>query len=166
MLQSKRRFATQALHVIPVARVVEAAHFAKIDIANAARGPLQTTDRLLAGSVRKQRIVNAIARGERLHFGVDLVLQQGGARGGASPACFAPVDQAHVEAIALQRPSNQRARDAGADHEHIAVDVFAQRRKIIQKSVLDWPERIAAFQIHVASRLPQRSPAMGSELTD
>jgi len=71
---------------------------------------------------------------------IDLVLQQRRARAGAAKADIAPVDDHAVDAFAGQPASQQRAADAAADYERIAMDIAIKRRINPQQAVSDGPE--------------------------
>ena len=159
------RFREQARAMVPVARVVEAAHAAHIDAAQLAREPNQCGDRLLAAAIGEHGIRFAEAIAQLLQLGVDFVLQEARARGRAAPGRLASIDHADIQARAGEAIGDQRACDAGAHDEDIAMTICAQCGERTQQAVLDDPVGIAALQVHARIPLGRSGFSSGSAST-
>ena len=74
---------------------------------------------------------------------------------GGSPdwaVCVALLDDGDIMAVADQLVGDQGGSDATANHRHLAAQILLQGREGMHQTVLDGPERIAAFQIHAQLR--------------
>jgi hypothetical protein len=146
-------FRLQYGHVAAPAGVVEAAHASEVDVVDFSGECLQHGDRVGAGAVGEGGIGFAKAFGQLGHVRVNFVLQQRGAGRGTAPANVALLDHRNIVAVFCQLVGDQRAADAdAAANHHAATQVALQPWECMHQAVLDRPERIAAFQIHVLLR--------------
>ena len=82
-------------------------------------------------------------------MGVDFILQQGGAGRRATPADVALVNNDNIMTVASQFICDQRAGYARAHDYHITLQVGIKLWERKHQAILDCPEGVSAFQVHL-----------------
>ena len=155
-IPSRLELRTQPPRIASRTREIQAWSLAPVDVADVFGNRLQLRQSGFAGLVGRKRMLLADELRKLQQLGIDFVLQQRGAGGGAAPADIAAIQHGRVQAGLDQRARNQCSGDARADHGNVAFTVGKQWRVIAQQAVAHGPPWVTAFHVHATSLAAMR----------